>query len=729
MVKNLKWRVILILVVTGLAVWRLYPPQKTINLGLDLKGGMHVVLEVDRRNLPPEAKAGATERAMEIIRRRIDQFGVSEPSITTQGEDRIIVQLPGVAERERALKLIGRTALLEFKLVSTDEGKIAEALKGNVLAGYDIKYLRTEAGGFKSEVPLLVKSKAELTGANLLDAKPDFGGGFNEPQVRFSLDRTGAKVFATVTERYLGRQLAIVLDDEVVSAPRIQSVIPGGEGVITGNFTTDEAKDLALVLSAGALPAPVNVIEDRTISPSLGSDSIRSGVLAGIWGLVLVLAFMVVYYLFGGLVANVALFLNIVLLMGGMAFFNATLTLPGIAGIILTIGMAVDANVLIFERTREELRAGKKVRSAIMAGYDKAFLTILDSNLTTLLTALVLFIFGSGPVKGFAVTLSLGIVISMFTALFVTKTIFALISYRESFTNLKMLSVFKEQPNVPFVKYRRTAYLFSIILISLGMVVFALQGKNNFGVDFKGGTLIQLAFEKPVAIETVRGVLQEIGLGTSIIQQYGNSDKDVLIKTDMGVLEKVEAQIKSKIAENPFTVMRSEVVGPAIGAELRKDAIIAFAIALIGMIIYIGWRFEFNFGIAAVIAIFHDVFVCLGATALAGREISLTVIAALLTIIGYSVNDTIVIFDRIREDIKLYRKMEFPELVNLSINQTLSRTVLTSLTVLTVVIALFLFGGEVINDFAFVLLVGLISGTYSTVFIAAPIIVDWRKKK
>lgn len=729
MVKNLHWRVIIIAIVVGLAIWRLYPPKETINLGLDLKGGMHIVLQVDTRQLSPENKAGATQRAMEIIRRRVDQFGVSEPVITTQGQNRIIIQLPGVSDRDRALKLIGRTAQLKFSLVSADQDKILAAQKegGRPPAGYELKYMTTTQGGLTVQQAILVKKKPELTGANLIDAKPDFGGGFNEPQVRFSLDKQGAKIFAAVTERYIGRQLAILLDDDVVSAPRIQSVIPNGEGVITGNFSTEEARDLALVLSAGALPAPVKVLEDRTISPSLGKESIRSGILAGVWGFVTVLIFILIYYLLGGVVANIALFLNIVLLMGGLAFFNATLTLPGIAGIILTIGMAVDANVLIFERTREELRAGKKVRSAILSGYNKAFLTILDANLTTLLTAMVLFLFGSGPVKGFAVTLSLGLIISMFTALFVTKTIFAIIAGSDKFTGLKMLRFIKEETKFPFVKFRNIALILSAVLILAGMGAFVMKGKNNFGVDFRGGILVQLNFEQTVSVQAVRDALKEIELGNSVIQKYGHTDHEILIKTESEALEKIKNHLKESFADNPFEVMRSEVVGPAVGAELRKDAVIAFVIAIIGMIVYIGWRFEFNFGFAAICAIFHDILICLGAVALMGKEISLPVIASLLAVVGYSVNDTIVVFDRIREDLKIYRKMPFPDLVNVSLNQTLSRTLLTSTTTLLVVLSLYLFGGGVIHDFAFVMLVGVISGTYSTLFIASPLVVNWHK--
>ncbi len=454
MQKSIQWKAIITAVIVILALAYLYPtyqwyrksPEerakleeskdkilgKILKLGLDLKGGMHLVLEVDLNRLPEGTPPGdAMERALEVIRNRVDQFGVAEPLITRQGDRWVVVELPGVKDPARAIELIGKTALLEFKLVN-DGVRISEVLDsegkvdpGKIPAGYEILPGREEA-------LFLLKEEPEITGAALTNAKVKIGGQYNMPYVAIDFNKEGAKKFARITEVNIERNLAIVLDERVQSAPVIKSKIPDGHAIIEGNFTMEKARDLALVLRAGALPAPVNIIETRTVGPRLGRDSIRAGVVAAVIGLVCVMCFMLIYYKLSGLVANLAIILNLIILLGMMAylgrtFVRATLTLPGIAGIILIIGMSVDANVLIFERIREELRAGKTVRVAIDSGYQKAFRTILDSNLTTLIAAAFLFQFGSGPVKGFAVTLSLGILISMFTAIVVTHMVFDMV--------------------------------------------------------------------------------------------------------------------------------------------------------------------------------------------------------------------------------------------------------------------------------------------------------------
>jgi len=481
-------------------------PKKKINLGLDLQGGMHLVLEVDTEkavestierisqelhsllrkkrirhmgidriegnkisikingneniekfeavldeefkdlriltksmdadtlaivmDLPDKEadhiKKLSTEQALETIRNRIDQFGVSEPDIRQQGEKRILIQLPGIRDTERAKELIGKTALLEFKLVDeTFDPKIAEK-QGNIPPGSEILYQEKEDPTTRRvfKTPFLLKKRALLTGAYLTDARVQIDSQYNEPYVSINFDKKGARIFARVTEENVKKRLAIVLDKKVYSAPVIQEKIPGGSARITGNFSTEEAHDLAIVLRAGALPAPVNIIEERTVGPSLGSDSINKGLISMVVGGILVIMFMIIYYKGSGLIANFALILNIILIAGGLAGFQATLTLPGIAGIILTIGMAVDANVLIFERIREEMNRGKTPRAAVDAGYSRATLTILDANVTTLIAALVLFQFGTGPIKGFAVTLSLGVISSLFTALILSRLIF-----------------------------------------------------------------------------------------------------------------------------------------------------------------------------------------------------------------------------------------------------------------------------------------------------------------
>jgi preprotein translocase subunit SecD len=394
-------------------------------------------------DLPPQeaeqVAKSAVSQALETIRNRIDQFGVSEPDIRQQGDNRILIQLPGIRDTERAKALIGKTALLEFKLVD-ESGDLDAALKGDVPPGDEILYKVDENPQTRRTVrtPYLLKKRTLLTGAYLTDARVQIDSQYNEPYVSITFDKKGAEIFERVTGENVRKRLAIVLDDKVASAPVIQEKISGGQARITGRFTMDEAKDLAIVLRAGALPAPVNVLEERTVGPSLGADSIRQGLISMLLGGILVVLFMAVYYKFSGLIADFALILDIVLIAGGLAGFQATLTLPGMAGIILTIGMAVDANVLIFERIREELNLGRTPRAAVQAGFERATLTILDANVTTLIAAMVLFQFGTGAVKGFAVTLSLGVVASMFTAIIVSRIIF---DYYLTRRNVKTLSI------------------------------------------------------------------------------------------------------------------------------------------------------------------------------------------------------------------------------------------------------------------------------------------------
>ena len=521
--KNISWKLVLVLAVVIAAVIYILPtlkpelwPHKTINLGLDLQGGMHLVLEVDSekavestaerisqeirqqlkkkrlRNVPvalskdtlisvqvkdeenidkfnelldddfrdlrkvSEKKADGTytvvlgltdsdreqieklavDQALETIRNRIDQFGVAEPDIRRQGENRILIQLPGIKDTQRAKDLIGKTALLEFKLVD-DTGSVDAAVAGNVPPGREVLYRVEENPETQRSIktPFLLKKRTLLTGAYLTDARVQIDSQFNEPYVSINFDKKGARIFERITEDNVNNRLAIVLDKSVYSAPVIQEKIAGGQARITGRFTTEEARDLAIVLRAGALPAPVNVLEERTVGPSLGADSIRMGLMSMCIGGLLVIVFMVIYYRTAGLIADLSLATNIVLIGAGLAGFQATLTLPGIAGIILTIGMAVDANVIIFERIREELTLGRTPRAAIDAGYNRATLTILDANVTTLIAAVVLFQFGTGAVKGFAVTLSLGVIASLFTSLILSRLIFDyLLIYRKTKT-------------------------------------------------------------------------------------------------------------------------------------------------------------------------------------------------------------------------------------------------------------------------------------------------------
>jgi len=481
---------------------------------------MHLLLKVDTSKLNEKAKADAADRAIEVIRNRIDQFGVRETSIQKQGSDEIVVQLPGVTDRARALEIIGKTALLEFKLVERDSDKLKAALAGNVPEGYELKY--SEDGE-----PLLLEQKAVLGGDSLTDAQVTFSqSGFGEPVVSIRFNAEGAKKFAEITAANVGRRLAIVLDGKVQSAPNIKEAIPSGEAVITGRFTPDQAADLALVLRVGALPAPMTIEEERTVGPLLGSDSIKSGVKASLIGCGLVFIAMLAYYLIAGVFSVIALVLNAILTLGILGMLpllfhgiSATMTLPGIAGLVLSLGMAVDANVLINERIREELAAGRNLRTAINNGYEKAFSAIFDSNLTTLLAAFFLFQFGTGPIRGFAVTLTIGLITSMFTAIVVTRVIFEVCLHFNLIKSLPMMQLIGET-KFDFISKRYIFYVISAIVIGAGLFAFFARGNAVYGIDFAGGQLQEYKFKDPVEIEKIRAALKELGLGDASIQQF-----------------------------------------------------------------------------------------------------------------------------------------------------------------------------------------------------------------
>ena len=721
MTKNLQGRIALALGVLVFALVGMLPLKEKINLGLDLQGGMHLLLKLDTSGLPEEAKEDAPLKALEIIRNRIDEFGVKELSVYRQGTDEIVVQLPGVTDRERARDLIGKTALLEFKLVEDSQDLYAKALEGQVPDGYELKDVDKEK--------ILLNQKTLLTGDTLVNAEVKFDQSrFNEPYVAIEFNAKGSSVFSEITGANTGKRLAIVLDGKVHSAPRINERIPSGKASITGRFTVEEASDLAIILRAGTLPAPIYIEEERTVGPLLGRDSINSGIRASLIGLILIFIFMVVYYLFAGMIASFAMLLNFVIILGTLGWIHTTLTLPGIAGMILTIGMAVDANVLIFERMREEMATGKHMRSVISFGYDKAYSAILDSNITTLIAAALLFQFGSGPIKGFGVTLSIGLMASMFTGIFVTRIIFELISTNKNFTKLPMLKLFPKT-NIDFIAKRWIAYTLSIIVLLAGLGTFIMRGEKMYGIDFTGGQIQEYSFSKHVSTEDVRKIIDGIGVRDATIQQFVNKNQ-VLIKTSLDEADKIGDALKTGFQDNPYELLRVEKVGPSVGKLLKKNALLALIWSLAGILIYVGIRFKnMAFAAAGVLALFHDVFIGMGALAMAGGEMDLNIIAALLTIAGYSVNDTIVIYDRIRENLKLYRKASMKEIVNMSVNQTLSRTVITTFMTLLAVVSIFLFGGEVLRPFSFVLLAGMISGVYSTVFIASPLLISWHSRQ
>ncbi|MDD5691915.1 MAG: protein translocase subunit SecD [Candidatus Omnitrophica bacterium] len=731
MERKLIYKILLILGVVGLCVYYAFPLEKRINLGLDLKGGMHLLLKVDTSHLEGQAKLDACDRAVEVIRNRIDEFGVRETSIQKQGEDEIVVQLPGVSDRERAIDIIGKTALLEFKIVSNDTEKLKEALAGTIPAGYELKYTLDE------NEPLLLEKQAVLVGDSLTNASVRFDQSqFNEPIVALQFNSAGAKKFAEVTASNVGRRLAIVLDGKVQSAPRIREAIPSGEAVITGRFDAQAAQDLSLILRVGALPAPMHIEEERTVGPLLGQDSINKGVKASLIGCALVFVFMAGYYLLAGVISDIALFLNLIIILGGLGLLpvlfpgvSATLTLPGIAGIALSLGMAVDANVLINERIREEIKAGRNLRSSIANGYSRAFTAIFDSNLTTLIAAFLLFQFGTGPIRGFAVTLTIGLLSSMFTAIVVTRAIFEILLKLAWIKNSLPMFRLIGETKFDFIGKRKIFYALSVIIIVIGLFSYFKKGPAAFGIDFAGGQLQEYSFKNPPPIDKVRQVLKGINLGEATIQQFKDNPRAVLIRTSEDKNQILTDKLKEAFPDDDIQILRIERVGPVAGKHLKTKAVSALLWALVGILIYVGFRFKhINFAAAGVIALLHDVLVALGFLVITNRQIDLLSVTAFLTIAGYSINDTIVIYDRVRENARLYRKLSLKELINLSVNQTLGRTLLTSGVTLLVVAAIFFYGGEVLSNFAFALFVGFISGVYSTIFIASPLVLAWSRK-
>ncbi|MFA6357149.1 MAG: protein translocase subunit SecD [Candidatus Omnitrophota bacterium] len=730
MERKLIYKILLILGVVGLCLYYTFPLNKRINLGLDLQGGMHLLLKVDTSHLEGQAKLDACDRALEVIRNRIDEFGVRETSIQKQGEDEIVVQLPGVTDRQRAIDLIGKTAMLEFKVVSNETEKLKEAIAGTVPDGYELKYTPDE------NEPLLLEKKAVLVGDTLTNASVRFDQSqFNEPIVSLQFNPVGAKKFSEVTAANVGKRLAIVLDGKVQSAPRIREAIPSGEAVITGRFDAQAAQDLALVLRVGALPAPMYVEEERTVGPLLGQDSINKGVKACLVGCALVFIFMAGYYLLAGLISDIALLLNLIMILGGLGLLpllfpgvSATLTLPGIAGIALSLGMAVDANVLINERIREELSAGRNLRAAIANGYSRAFSAIFDSNLTTLIAAFMLFQFGTGPIRGFAVTLTIGLIASMFTAIVVTRVIFDLLLNSGLVKNLPMLKLIGET-KLDFISKRKIFYALSLIIIVGGLSLYFKKGPAVYGIDFAGGQLQEYSFKNPPQIDQVRQVLKDINLADASIQQFKDNPKVVLIRTTEDKNQILTDKLKATFPNEDIQILKIERVGPVAGNHLKKKAVLALVWSLIAILIYVSFRFKHvNFALAGIIALMHDVLVTLGFLVFTNRQIDLLTVTAFLTIAGYSINDTIVIYDRVRENARLYRKLSLKELINLSVNQTLGRTLLTSGVTLLVVIAFMFYGGDVLGNFSFALFVGFISGVYSTVYIASPLVLAWSGK-
>ena len=705
-----------------------------IKLGLDLQGGTSFLVEMDTTKLANTNDTGsALSQAVEVLRKRIDRFGVAEPVIQSAGGNRILIQLPGLsqADKDSAKQQIQKTAYLEFRLVLDNSDEIIK--NGEPIPhGYELlKHVEQLANNQTRLEQVIVKKKAEngLAG-DIIKSAMVVRGNLGEPQIDFTLTDDGAKRFGETTRENIGHRMAIVLDGELYSAPNIQSAIETGSGQITGSYTIETAMELANVLQ-NPLKAPLKIVYSSDVGATLGKDSIASGIKASIAGVAFVSAFMLVYYLFAGLAANVALVTNIIILLGVMCSIGTTFTLPGIAGGVLTVGMAVDANVLIYERIREELAKGKSLRGAIDAGYARAFGTIFDSHVTTLISSIILIFMGTGEIKGFGVTLTIGVAASLFTALVVTRLIFNFMIDRNIMKSMPMLHLIRSA-KMDFMSVAKPLFVVTWLFV-IGSLAFGVtRGDKLFGVDFLGGDSTTFSFAQKFDEKDIRAVLTTIGEKDAQIQyQKGDSSETLRITTSSGSSEKVEALLKEKLPQANLVSIGRQQVGATLGKEIQQSAIVASLLAMFGILVYVAFRYEFSFAVAAVIAVLHDVLFAIGAYCIAnevsGRQFNATVVAAVLTIIGFSINDKIVIFDRIREQLKLGVRGSFRDIINMSLNQTLSRTIITSGTVLIATASLYWFGGGVINDFAFTFLVGIIVGTYSSIYIASVIVLWWHK--
>ena len=826
--------------------------SRSINFGLDLAGGTSITLQIDKSGLKEDDDIQDIQKqSLEIIRNRVDQYGLSEPKISPSGDDRILVELAGVDD-STAKALVGSTAKLEFKIlaeaekfntvttllnqyltrqttdVATDstvadsaaaDSTVAKvdsakdttkALSDEELLGGSVQtakaedstvsdsvtetvpasevgkafsdyYLQFGNGGFIAEENIekvkkilelegvkkliprdvafafgsglekinrdspvkakrlyLLKRRAEMGGDDIVDARPERvadGVSAGEVAVKLRFGGIGPKKLSAVTAANINKQMAIVLDNQVISAPVIKDRIPNGDAQITGLDDMAEANRLAVVLRAGALKAPMKIIESRSVGATLGEENISHGFGSGAIGLIICLLFMVAYYRLGGFIASLGMIINTLVTAAVMSLFNATLTLPGIAGFILVVGMSLDANVIIYERIREELKNGLTARAAVAKGYERAFTAILDSNLTTVLTGLILYKIGTGSVKGFGLTLTIGILTSLFCAITVTRAVLDWKLAKRDATTLSIGNGIKaiNEANLQIIPNRRKFGMISAILIVASIACIAIKG-FDFSIDFTGGQVYTIQYQDDAKHETdLNKALSAAGISGTKVRSLGGTSANsyqVSLRTDDANFEATMAKA-FEAANQKCEIVAKDTVGPTIGAELRFNAILSVILAWLGILLYVWFRFGkfgLGFGVAAVLGLVHDTIITLGFISAFSLSFDGALIASLLTMIGYSVNDTIVNFDRIRENTSVYGSANFGETINRSMNQCFSRTMVTSLTTLFVCVILAVMGGSSIRDFGLVQCFGILIGTYSSVCICSPIVLWWSNR-
>lgn len=704
-------------VVNGLAATYL---QGKGHFDVNEKGNGDLTLQLSKKQRL-QLTSEAMERSLEVVRRRLNESGLVEPSVTRQGESRILVQMPGVSDPTQVRQLLGKTAALNFHWLpdnnpSQSHGKVQQATM--------------QVPGNQPGEIFNVLRKPSLAGTHIQDADLAFDQTNQQPVVNFSLDAEGARQFAEMTKHNIGRALAIVLDGQVITAPVIQGVIGNGSGQISGHFTSEEASELALLLRAGALPVPLQVLEERTVGPELGSDAIAMGLITGLVGAALVLAFLVFIYGAWGLVPAATLLINMSLLFGALSFLDATLTLPGIAGIVLTIGMAVDGNILIMERIREESRRHSSAGGALRAGFAKAHTAIIDSNITTLIAVSLLFLFGSGPVRGFAVTIGIGLITTLFSSVAVNRFILEWLLRKRGRRGVTINGLaWMDRLRVRSFDVLRGRFMGLMVsaVLSLGSVVLLFQPGLNYGVDFTGGVMVEVA-AGDVASAQIRQQLQHHGLADAALQESG-TDGHFLVRlpapasastaANDGVAE-LKSAIKSIAPQATFP--KVDMVGPKVSGDFALATLTAIILAGVGMAAYLWLRFESQFALAAAITIALDLTKTVGFFALTGIEFNLTAVAALLALMGYSINDKVIIFDRLRENLLLEPNAELIPLMNRSISSTLSRTLYTSATTALALLPMAIWGGLAVRSFAVPMLFGVVIGTSSSILIASPIV-------
>jgi SecD/SecF fusion protein len=708
--------------------------------GLDLQGGVSVTLEVDDSQAGPELNAAAREeklaKAVEILSDRVNKSGVVEPIIRPIGNNRIEIQLPGDPKQTPdIIEDVKRPAKLDFRVVHPTLSPLTSAA-GDVPPGYEVMTLEFEDanGGIGTE-ELFVKRIPEM-GGEMVANSGVYRDLYGKPEVQMQFTSEGRERFAAVTREIaaggtragtIGR-LAIVLDGKLYSAPTVRQEIDSPSAVISGNFTDREAFNLANVLN-NPLDLPLRVQDQYEVGPSLAQDAIDSGITAAVVGTAAVAGFMILFYTTGGVIALITLALNIAIILGIMASFNATMTLPGLAGIVLTIGMAVDANILIFERMREELAAGKTLAVSNQSGFLKALTTILDAHIVQLIICAIMIKFGTGPIKGFGVTLAIGVVSTLLSVLITAHMLMEFMIDGGWIKKMKMRHLLPHI-NVDFIKYGKPAFIGSWIVVLLGVGVVFYKGQAIYGIDFAGGDMVTLRYQQRVETGQIRTVADEANIG-EIVSTYtsalGGGAETLKIETAAGKSAGLVSALQAKFPQAGLTVEGTSQIGASVGAEIKRNALIAVALSMTAILIYIAFRFEFGFGIGAMFSSTHDILMTIGIFVLFGHQFSAPMVAAILCIAGYSINETVVVFDRIREELKNNPTGSLREVVNYAINKVFARTIMTATTTFLAALSLFLFGGGILRDISFTFMVGIITSTFSAIFIAAQVFYWWHK--